>query len=206
MVSTPSTLSGLLPERPELSPARRRLFETALQLFGEDGYNGVSVRDIARELNQQPTAIYAHVSSKQELLFEIIRIGHEELRDRLRKALLESGSDPISQVRAIVMAHVTAHLEFAALARVNDRELNNLSPEQAAVIDVIRADAVHLLSDVVTRGIQLGVLNPIDAGISVRGIAAMGVRVGAWWTPELGTMDYIAQTHADIAIRMLTRD
>jgi AcrR family transcriptional regulator len=92
LISPASTAA--LPKSADLSAARRRLFETALGLFSQYGYNGVSVRDIVAVLDLQPTAIYAHVSSKEELLFELVRIGHEELRDRVREAVLEAGSDP----------------------------------------------------------------------------------------------------------------
>src|ERR1700709_604995 len=104
-------LVGLLPERPELSAARARLFATALVLFGERGYHGVSVRDITDALGQKPGAIYAPVRSTQYLLCELVRIGHIEHRDRLAAAR-ESESDPVAQIRAIVIAHVLVHLEY----------------------------------------------------------------------------------------------
>src|SRR4051812_2037459 len=101
----PPAPTMLLPDREGLTPARRRLFETAIVLFSRAGFHGVSVRDIVAELDQHPTAIYAHVSSKQELLFELVKIGHEELRDQVRTAVLEAGKDPVDQLRAIVTAN-----------------------------------------------------------------------------------------------------
>ena len=52
-----STSTTLLPPGVELPPAKRRLYETALELFGRDGYNAVSIRDIANALGQQPSAL-----------------------------------------------------------------------------------------------------------------------------------------------------
>jgi AcrR family transcriptional regulator len=197
--------SDLLPRRSELTPARRRLFETALGLFALHGYNGVSVRDIARELGQQPTAIYAHVDSKQQLLFEIVKIGLEELNDWMRKAVLEAGSDPLLQVRALVTAHVLVHLEHPSLAHVINAELGQLSREQTAVADVLIADSVNLLRDVVDRGITQGALHPIDLDIALRAIVVMGVHAATWWSPTSGTSaQHVAETHASLALRMLT--
>ena len=198
--------AAALPERPELSPARRRLFETALALFSRDGYHGVSVRDIVRELDQHPTAIYAHVSSKQELLFELVKIGHEELRDRVRGALLEAGSDPVSQLRGIVATNARTHLTFPELARVSHSEESCLSPDQWAVIDVLRVDLGFLLRDVVNRGIAQGAFDPPDVAITLFAITTMGARVVDWWTPQVGLdPEHVAATQADLAVRMLTR-
>ena len=65
-----------LPPGVDLPPAKRRLYEVALTLFGQQGYHAVSIRDIATALGQQSSAIYFHVSSKQELLYELELIGH----------------------------------------------------------------------------------------------------------------------------------
>ena len=196
-----------LPDRPELSAARRRLFETALALFSRTGYNGVSVRDIVAELDQHPTAIYAHVSSKQELLFEVILIGYEELRDRLRSAVLEAGSDPAAQLRAIVSTNASTHLTYPELARVIHSEAGLLSESQRAIIDVFRQDLGGLLREVAARGVVQGVFNPPDLEITLLAITSMGVNVIDWWTVGMGVdIAHIAATHADLAIRMLTSD
>ena len=197
-------VSAPLPERVGLSPARRRLFETALALMSRDGYHGVSVRDIARELDQQPTAIYAHVRSKQELVFELIRMGHEELRDRVRAAVLTAGSDPEHQLMAVVASNVLTHLTFPELARVAHSEHDRLTAEQKAVIEVYRTDLGTLLRDVVRRGVAQGVFRPSDVEITVVAIVTMGVRIVDFWTAEMGMdLDHIAATHAELAVRML---
>jgi AcrR family transcriptional regulator len=199
--------AGLLPDRPELSPARRRLFEGALKLFSAVGYHGVSVRDIARELDQHATAIYAHVGSKQELLFEIVKMGDQELRDRVRLALLDTDRDPVEQLRAIVATNATTHLTFPELARVSHEGYGCLSAEQQAVIDVLRKDLGALLRDVAQRGIDQGAFDPADLRISLMAITAMGVRVVDWWTPAAGmSIKHVAATHADLALRMMTRE
>src|SRR5690349_8064785 len=207
MTTLATTSVAPLPDRPELTPARRRLFEAALELFSKSGYHGVSVRDIVRELDQAPTAIYAHVSSKQELLFELVRIGHEELRDRIRGALLESGSAPADQLRSIITANVRTHLTFPELARVTHDDHECLSPAQKAVIDVLRADLGALLRDIVERGVAQGVFHPLDLQVTLLAIATMGARVVDWWTPDSGVaIDHVADTHAELALRLLGAD
>ena len=194
-----------MPDRPELSPARRRLFETALALMSRDGYHGVSVRDIVRELGQHPTAIYAHVGSKQELIYELVRIAHEELRDRVRSAVLTAGADPVDQLRAIVSSNVRTHLTYPELARVSQSEHGQLTDEQRAVIDVHRNELGRLLRDVVHRGVEQGSFSAQDVEITVTAIVTMGVRIVDLWTADMGVdIEHIATVHADLAVRMLS--
>lgn len=194
-----------LPARAGLTEARRRLYEAAITLFGDGGYHSVSVRDLAGALGVVPGAIYAHVPSKQQLLFELVLIGHEEHRDRLKDALLGAGADPVDQVRALTAAHVRAHLEFAALARVT-RELQALSPEQLAVAVAVRRESEQLFRDVVERGIRLGAFDVDDPQLAVMSIAGMGIRVADRYSSDGPVdVDHIADRLATYATRLLRR-
>jgi AcrR family transcriptional regulator len=204
MPHSETQLAGLLPPRPELSPARTRLFTTALVLFGERGYHGVSVRDITDALGQKPGAIYAHVQSKQELLFELVRIGHAEHRDRLKSALDGAGPDPVNQVIAIVTAHVLAHLQYPALARVTNGEFKFLDDNQVAAVLAVRADAELMIFDAIERGKSLGVFGVTDSRLAVSAIGSMGVSTAVWWRDDLPlTPEHVADTYAQFAVNLL---
>ena len=205
MTAEPVPTTTLLPPRPGLSGARLRLFETALELFGERGYHAVSVRDIAQALGQQPGALYFHVQSKQQLLYEISLIGVEEHRDLVRAALLDAGREPAEQVRAMTRTHVLAHLDNRALVRVASREnAVALDPEQIEVLIRVRDETVQLMTEVIERGVRLGAFNPIDVHLAVMAIGAMGIRAAEWWTPESpDTKEHVADTYAEFAVRIL---
>lgn len=206
MTAEPIPPAGLLPSRAGLSGARLRLFEAALELFGQRGYHAVSVRDIAQALGQQPGALYFHVQSKQQLLYEISLIGVEEHRDRVRDALLDAGREPAEQVRAMTRAHVLGHLDNTALVRVASREnAGALSEEQLEVLLRVRDETVKLMTDVIERGARLGAFDVIDTHLTVMAIGAMGIRAAEWWTPESPhTKDHVADTYAEFAVRLLT--
>ncbi|MBQ7650071.1 MAG: TetR/AcrR family transcriptional regulator [Victivallales bacterium] len=52
---------------------RELILQTALCLFAQRGFEGVSVRDIAGELELTAPALYVHFKSKQEILEAILR-------------------------------------------------------------------------------------------------------------------------------------
>lgn len=205
MASTERALgSDLLPPDVQLTDARRRLFETAMELFGRDGYHGVSIRDIATALGLQPSAIYFHVASKQELLFELAIIGHEEHLKRLREALLDTGADPVEQLRALMTAHVWGHLAYPSMARVVNKEMGALPDDQLRTVLAIRGQMEQTFVDVVERGVRLGVFHVEDTFLAAKALGAMGVRLPEWWTPDSGrSADEIIDHYVAFALKMV---
>lgn len=200
-----SVLPTLLPPAPELSDSRRRLFEAAIVLFGDQGFHGVSVRDLAASLGQQPGALYGHVASKQELLFELMVLGVRSHRDALKAALLDAGREPGEQVKALTRAHVLVHLRYQPLARVTNREMRALSDEQSRAVGIVRHESEQMFVDVIQRGRDLGAFSTPDPLLAVFAIGAMGLRAAEWWTPDSPrTHEQVADTYADFALKLLT--
>lgn len=187
-----------------MTGTRRRVYEAALVLFAQRGYHGVSVREIAAEVGVRASSVYAHVPSKQHLLTDLVRLGHEEHRDRLHRALLDAGSDPGDQIKALARAHVFLHATFPLLARVCNRELGSIAEEHRADVMAVRVDAERLFLQVIDRGRQLGAFRPESAVLAVAAIGAMGIRVAEWWHPDLGLpAEMVADAYAEFALRML---
>lgn len=194
----------LLPPRFEAEGTLRRLYETALVQFAERGFHAVSVRDLARGVGLQASSLYAHIPSKQRLLADLVRVGHEEHRDQLRLALLDAGRDPAEQIEALTRAHVRVHVTYSLLTRLGNRELGALPPGERDEILAIRVEAGRLFLDVIERGQRLGSFRAVDPVLAVAAIGSMGIRLAEWWQPDLGiTPDDVAQTYAGFACRLL---
>jgi AcrR family transcriptional regulator len=196
---------GLLPPGLDLSPSRRKLYEVALELFGRSGFHAVSIRDIATALGQQPSAIYFHVASKQELLYELALIGHRSHFESLRDALMDAGSEPADQLRATVTAHVRVHLDYPSMARLTNRELGSLTAEQYAVVLGIRSQSEQITVDVIERGVRKGVFRSTDSFLDAKAIGAMGVRLPEWWSPESPrTKEQIIEHYVTNALKIVS--
>jgi AcrR family transcriptional regulator len=210
VVSVALDLSGpraVLPPTPGLPPLRRRLYEAAALLFGERGYGLVSVRDLASELGVTPAALYSHVASKEQLLFDVVLLGTEIQRDRMNEALLGAGSDPFVQIRALAHAHALAHLEYPSLARVVNREVRALTGEHLMQVRAVRRQAERFVIDVIERGIRLEVFETDSPRLTALAIAAMGIRTAEWLSREdLPDDDQIAQTFANYASCLLRKE
>ena len=56
----------------ETGARRREIDDVASELFHANGYAATSVRDIARALDIQAASMYAHVTSKEDVLWSIV--------------------------------------------------------------------------------------------------------------------------------------
>ena len=66
------TAQPLEPGVPGTAGTRVRALGTALELFSRDGYDGVSMRQIAEELGVTKAALYHHFTSKEEIARELV--------------------------------------------------------------------------------------------------------------------------------------
>jgi AcrR family transcriptional regulator len=195
---------SLLPPQEQRRGAYDVVLRAALRLFAERGFGGTSVRDIARAADVQPATLYSHFPSKDHVLAELIRIGHEQHFQRLRDALLESQPEPAQQMAALVRAHVAAHAEFPTLAVVANAELHACDPALATAAMELRKQSEQMFLEVIQRGIRAGVFNVPHAWLALAVIGGAGVRVAHWYTPgfEL-SVEEVAATYVEYAWRVL---
>ena len=93
---------------------RKRILETALELFAQNGYLGTSMSDIARQLGFTKAALYKHYTGKQEILDSIVERMNEMDYERAEEyEMPETEPDgfaeaymrtPIRKIRAYSMA------------------------------------------------------------------------------------------------------
>jgi len=83
------------------SDARERVLEVAERLFGERGYNAVTLRDIAAEVGIRHASLYHHVPGGKEALFvEVTERNLHRHRIGLEKAVAQPWLDFREKLRA----------------------------------------------------------------------------------------------------------
>jgi AcrR family transcriptional regulator len=191
-----------LPEGVTPPGTRGRILEAALGLFAEWGYHGASIRTIGAAAGINSATMYSHFASKEEVLRELVLIGHTELFNRLT-ASVEALTAPTDRLRALVRAQVLAHTDYPLLAVVTNSELHVLSPAAAAASVQLRSACVRLVLDALEDGQRDGSFDVADVALLTQAIAGMGVRVGNWFGPDQPySREDVADGYADYALRM----
>jgi AcrR family transcriptional regulator len=192
-----------LPPTATADGTRRRILERALRLFAVQGYHGSSMRELGRLVEIQPSALYVHFPSKEHVLAELARLGHEAHHAALRQALLQAGSDPVSQLRALVEAHARFHATYPEMAMVVNDQLSALSSDLAGPAQVLRHQALALLLDVLERGITLSRFSMPRIEVVAAAIGAMGMRIPYWYSDRTRlSIEELASAQAELALRM----
>jgi len=90
--------------------SRDDVVRTAGKLFAERGYHGTSMRDLAAELGLLGSSLYSHITSKEDLLVEVVEKGARLFQSSADAALAKSGT-PANRLKALVGGHVDVVLD-----------------------------------------------------------------------------------------------
>ena len=113
----------------QISAARARILEAALALFHEKGFARTTVRDIASQAGILSGSLFHHFDTKQEILFEVMRLTTKALGCRAVAAVRDIAT-PEDQLKALVLCELDAiHGEGIHASRVLVDEWRDLEPE-----------------------------------------------------------------------------
>lgn len=103
---------------------REHLFQTALSLFLQQGYDNTSLKDIAEAADVSTGTLYRYFPSKSDFLFQIRASSQEHLREIAETLPAEMPlADKLCAIIAADEAAVSRGMERAALAESNDPRL-----------------------------------------------------------------------------------
>jgi AcrR family transcriptional regulator len=203
----PRRLTAVKAELPEgVTPpgTRGRILHAALRLFAEYGFHGTSIRDLARATEINSATLYAHYAAKEDILAELIALGHVELYNGLWTAVSAAGPSASDRLVALVRAQVYMHADYPLLAVVANNEMHALSPEKAAPALSLREQARQLLYRVLQDGVSSGEFAIDDQMLAAIALGSIGIRVANWFGPDQPyTRDQVADTFAGYALRIV---
>ena len=192
----------------ETGARRREIDEVASELFHANGYAATSVRDIARALDMQGASLYAHVASKEDLLWSIIERAATAFEDAAERALADTASDdPVERLAAIVEAHVETITADPERSSVFVTEWRHLSPDRRAAIGARRDAYERRLRDLIADGLAVGTFAAVDPALAATFLLTALNGIATWYRPD-GRLsaDRIADHYVELALRSLSED
>ena len=185
------------------SDTRARLLEAAVTAFAERGFHGTSTRDIASAAGMSPAAVYVHYRSKEELLDQIARTGHERVLQVIRDAVATHDS-PADQLSGAVRDFAVHHAHAHAAARVVNYELAALTPDNAGAVRDLRRQISAGLREIVERGIADGSFDCPDPRLAATALLSLGIDIARWYREEHSlTPEELGDAYASLALRMV---
>jgi AcrR family transcriptional regulator len=165
--------------------AREALLEAALEAFGERGFHGTSMRQIAAAAEVGLGNIYNYFGSKSEILLEVLRRASAAQMAAVDEALEAlGGADVRTRFLAAVAAFVGFEFEHLTECFVANSELRYLDSTQRAQIVEQRDAQQAVFEDLVEEGVELGVFRTSRPKQACLAFLTMCAGVTIWYRPD----------------------
>jgi len=189
------------------TPRRLQIEEAASALFRERGYSATSVRDIAQALNMQGGSLYAHMASKEDVLWSIVSRAADRFNAEVGPVAADTTTSPADRLRNMIRAHVGVVTSVQKDAAVFLHEWRFLSDARRTEM-LARRDAYEaLFRDVIKQGVLAGQFRDVDPRVTAATILSALNGVATWYSPTgaLSEKD-MADQHADLFLHALEND
>lgn len=167
---------------------RDDVVRAAGRLFADRGYHGTSMRDLGKELGLLGSSLYSHVSSKRDLLVEVVEEGARLFEESADKALATDGTAS-DRLDALIAGHVDVVVDNIEVARTFLNEARMLDGEHRSRIIAARDHYEEAFRSVIGEGIADGSLGTkMDPKIGSIFILSILNAIERWYRPD-GELD-----------------
>jgi TetR/AcrR family transcriptional regulator, cholesterol catabolism regulator len=146
-------------------------------------------------------SLYGHITSKEELLYDLISTASDQLLERLQAAL-DPDDPPIERLRALVEEMTRHHATHRAQSLIGAVEMRELLPQHRRKVLKQRDRVESLFKDLVAECVDTGYFSP-DVNVTVTAYLLIGVctSVAGWFDPKGPlTPDEIATMASEFAL------
>ncbi|WOH85165.1 TetR/AcrR family transcriptional regulator [Bradyrhizobium sp. BEA-2-5] len=174
--------------------------KAGVRLIFEHGYEAMSLRQLAAEVGIQAGSLYNHISTKQDLLFDLVQ---DHINDLLRELdlALEGKADPVEKLRAFVAFHVTYHMTRKREVFIANSELRSLDAKNYDAVVALRGAYEQRLAQILTDGVSDGVFEVVDIQVATFAILALLTGLCTWYRPGGRlTRDAIIAAHEKLVL------
>ncbi len=163
---------------------KEEILDAAAQIFRLKGYHATSMSDIAEAVNLQKASLYHHVSSKQEILLELLNQALELLTEQIANIATDESRQADEKLRQMMHAYLKALTDHVDLASVLLLEHRSLKPDLHARHIPNRDGFEALWRDVVDEGMQAGVFCCVETALTARNLLGAMNWTITWFNPK----------------------
>jgi TetR/AcrR family transcriptional regulator, cholesterol catabolism regulator len=188
----------------EFSRGQSLILDAAMKLFGEMGYTGTTMRDIAKEVGVLAGSLYAHIESKETLLVEIVNSGIRSFLSAV-EPVASSNRPARDRMRSAIKAHIRVVAENPQKSLVVFHQWRFLSDVNLAGAIEERRRYEKAFIRIAKDGVKSG---EFSQTLDVR-IAVLSILGALNWTPEWyspngpATPEELGETMADTLLNGL---
>ncbi|MCY1418839.1 hypothetical protein D9M68_373430 [compost metagenome] len=194
-----------MPDKPPKSGAltERNIRQAAIALIARDGYESMSLRQLAAEAGVNPATLYLYYEGKKELLMTLVLDYLSELQQAWQECKPKRAR-PDNVLRAFVRFHVRYHLERKAEGVLGNMELRSLDADERGIVQQARRTYLRELQDILEAGNAKGLFHCDHPKLLTSILFNMLTHVVAWYRSD-GAMsiDEVVEHYSELVLRMV---
>lgn len=149
-----------------------RIFDAALKISNEKGFQAMSMRDFSRETGLSMGALYSYFASKDELLDMILRQGRQLVKRILDQHIHPIG-DPVEKLETAIRSHIYLSEALQPWFYFSFMEAKNMSAREKEKTVASELYTDQLFADILKEGQDAGLFALRDLQQSAGGIKAL---------------------------------
>lgn len=174
----------------------------ATKLIAKYGYEATTLRMLAREVGMKAPSLYNHVSSKQDLLADLLKALMTDFLDFM-DAGMDPNQDPREQLACFVALQVEYNCRHPDEVFVGNSELRSLTRKNFQVIVELRKQHEQRLVDILKRGHAAGLFDAKPPKLTALAILGMLAGVSTWYKEKKSMKIHDVQSaYQELALRM----
>ena len=161
---------------------QEQIYRTAARLFFLQGYHGTTMRGLARAIGVEPGLLYHYYKNKNDLFYNILRKGLQELTESV-EAALEFAVTPVEQMSVALTTHIKYTLRRKEEMTLTS-EIRHLESEQLAEIRVMSRAYFRIFGLILAQGIKEGVFRPCNVRFITMLLLSVATPIAIWYRPD----------------------
>lgn len=161
---------------------KEEIFRAASVLFSKKGYHGTTIREIAEARGILSGSLYAHIDSKEDLLFQIVDEGANAFIHAL-EPIIEQQTDSIQKIRDGIAAHIRVITNHLNSAKVFLHDWTALREDRRAIIKTKRDYYEQMWTQLLEEGVEQGSIQASDIPFMRTLILSVVNWVYHWYNP-----------------------
>ena len=184
---------------------REDILEAAAQVFRQKGFHGASMSDIAEAVNLQKASLYHHVSSKQEILVEILGQALQLLLERI-SAITNQNISAEKKLRLMIHEYLQILVDNIDLATVLLFEHRALERRKQSRHIPDRDKFEALWRDVISEGVRTKAFQCDDPALATRALLGLLNWTITWFHPDgEKTIQQVADDYSNLLLNGLLK-
>ncbi len=138
----------------KMSKTKRRIFNTAVQIFAEKGYDNASIEEITAIAGVAKGSLYYHFEKKEDIFDMLLEEGLKLLKNNIEIKTKEC-TTALEKIKAIILVQIKVTVKYEAFlnvvfSQIWGEEVKNQKCKRAVF------DYIKIIEEVIEEGIKNG--------------------------------------------------